>query len=219
MSQLILVRHGQSIWNAENLFTGWVDVELTERGVEDARRGGQLLAGAGFHIDRAFTSTLRRAIDTGQIILDELGQGDLEQIRAWQINERFYGALTGRNKAQTAAEFGEEQVRIWRRSYATPPPGGESLKDTTARTLPYFREVILGATAEVGTVLVSAHGNSLRAIVKELDGLSDDEVVRLEIGYGVPYVYEITDGRPTAKQILEEPAAAEARTPSLREEP
>ncbi len=219
MSQLILARHGQSVWNAENLFTGWVDVELTERGVEDARRGGRLMAAEGIRVDRAFTSTLRRAIDTGRIMLEEIGQGDLEQTRAWQLNERFYGALTGRNKAQTAEEFGEEQVRIWRRSYATPPPGGESLKDTTARTLPYFREVVLAACAEVDTVLVAAHGNSLRAIVKELDGLSEDEVTKLEIGYGVPIVYEITDGRPTGKRLLEEPATADARTPSHVEEP
>jgi 2,3-bisphosphoglycerate-dependent phosphoglycerate mutase len=219
MSSLILVRHGQSEWNAANLFTGWVDVGLTEQGRQDAIRGGDLLAGAGFHVDRAYTSTLRRAIDTGTLILERLDQPELEQIQAWQLNERFYGALTGRNKAQTAEEFGEEQVKIWRRSYATPPPGGESLKDTTARTLPYFRSVVLPACAEVDTVLVSAHGNSLRAVVKDLDGLSDDEVVALEIGYGVPIVYEIQDGKPVGKRILEEPAAAAARTPSQSEEP
>jgi 2,3-bisphosphoglycerate-dependent phosphoglycerate mutase len=203
MSHLLLIRHGQSTWNAENRFTGWVDVPLSDLGRKEAREGGERLAAAGYHVDRAFTSTLIRAIETGQIVLDALGQGDLPQIRAWQLNERFYGALTGRNKAQTAEEFGAEQVKVWRRSYATPPPGGESLKDTTDRALPYFRSVVLAACREVPTVLVSAHGNSLRAIVKDLDGLTDEEVVALEIPTGVPLVYEIDgEGRPTDKRIL-----------------
>jgi 2,3-bisphosphoglycerate-dependent phosphoglycerate mutase len=204
MSTLILVRHGQSIWNADNLFTGWVDVDLSELGRKEAKEGGERLAAAGVHIDVAFTSTLIRAIETGRMVLEELGQADLEQIRAWQLNERFYGALTGRNKAQTAAEFGEEQVRLWRRSYDVPPPGGESLKHTTERALPYFREQVLAAAREVPSVLVSAHGNSLRAIVKDLDGLSDEEVTRLEIPTGVPIVYELDgDGRPLDKRILD----------------
>jgi len=202
MSLLVLVRHGQSQWNAENRFTGWVDSPLTEKGREEAAAGARRLANEGVRVDRAYTSTLVRAIDTCRIVLDGLGQADLEPVRAWQINERYYGALTGRDKAQTAAEFGEEQVHVWRRSYATPPPGGESLKDTTARTLPYFEAEIRPATREVDVVLVSAHGNSLRAIVKDLDGLSDEEIPGVEIATGVPLVYEMTDSRPTSKRIL-----------------
>lgn len=202
MSTLILIRHGQSEWNAENRFTGWVDTPLSEKGRDEARQGGERLAEAGVRVDRAYTSTLVRAIDTGTIVLEALGQGDLEQIRAWQLNERFYGALTGRNKAQTAEEFGEDQVHIWRRSYDVPPPGGESLKDTTNRALPYFTDVVVPATREVATVLVSAHGNSLRAICKNLDGLDDDAVTRLEVATGVPLVYTLEGGRVTGKQIL-----------------
>ncbi len=202
MSQLILIRHGQSEWNAENRFTGWVDSPLSDKGRHEAKRAGERLAGEGVRVDVAFTSTLRRAIDTGRIVLDSLGHYDLEQVQAWELNERFYGALTGRNKAQTAEEFGEEQVRVWRRSYDIPPPGGESLKDTTNRALPYFERVVVPKTAEVAAVLVSAHGNSLRAIVKELDGLSDDAVTRLEIATGVPIIYEMTGGEPVGKHIL-----------------
>jgi 2,3-bisphosphoglycerate-dependent phosphoglycerate mutase len=203
MATLILIRHGQSRWNAENRFTGWVDEPLSELGVKEAVEAGRRLAAEGFHVDRAFTSTLVRAIDTGEIVLRELGQPDLEQERAWQLNERFYGALTGRNKDQTREEFGEEQVHIWRRSYDIAPPGGESLKDTAARTLPYFRDVILPALDGADVVLVSAHGNSLRSIVKELDGLDDEAVTRLEIPTGVPLVYEMRDGKPVAKRILD----------------
>lgn len=203
MSQLILIRHGQSVWNAENRFTGWVDSPLAERGRTEAKQAGDRLAAQGVRVDRAFTSTLRRAIDTGRIVLDSLGQDALEQAQAWELNERFYGALTGRNKAQTAEEFGEEQVRIWRRSYDTPPPGGESLSDTANRVLPYFFHVIVPATREHGVVLVSAHGNSLRAVVKALDALDDDAVMHLEIGTGVPLIYEMADGRPTNKRIVE----------------
>jgi 2,3-bisphosphoglycerate-dependent phosphoglycerate mutase len=203
MNHLLLIRHGQSTWNAENLFTGWVDVPLSELGRKEAREGGERLASEGVVVDRAFTSTLVRAIETGRIVLEALGQGDLEQTRAWQLNERYYGALMGRNKAQTAEEFGAEQVRIWRRSYATPPPGGESLKDTTNRALPYFRREVLAACRQFPTVLVSAHGNSLRAIVKDLDGLSDEEVVGLEIPTGVPIMYELDDdGHPVSKRIV-----------------
>ncbi|MDQ3539024.1 MAG: 2,3-diphosphoglycerate-dependent phosphoglycerate mutase [Actinomycetota bacterium] len=204
MSLLILLRHGQSTWNAENRFTGWVDTPLSAEGREEARRGGERLASQRVSVDRAFTSTLIRAIDTGRIVLDELGQQNLEQVRAWQLNERFYGALTGRNKAQTAEEFGSEQVHIWRRSYDIAPPGGESLADTARRTLPYFNAVVLPATREVATVLMSAHGNSLRSIVKELDGLDDDAVTRLEIPTGVPVVYELDgDGQALDKRIVQ----------------
>jgi len=203
MSQLILIRHGQSTWNAENRFTGWVDSPLSDRGRTEAKQAGDRLAAEGVRVDRAFTSTLRRAIDTGRIVLDALGQDSLEQEQAWELNERFYGALTGRNKAQTVQEFGEEQVRIWRRSYDTPPPGGESLRDTANRVLPYFFRVIVPATREHGVVLVSAHGNSLRAIVKELDGLDDEAVIGLEIATGVPLIYQMADGHPASKRIVE----------------
>lgn len=203
MSQLILIRHGQSTWNAENRFTGWVDVPLSEAGRAEARKGGERLAAEGVHVDVAYTSTLVRAIDTGTIVLEALGQSDLSQIRAWELNERFYGALTGRNKDEARREFGEEQVHIWRRGYDVDLPGGESLKDTTARTLPYFTGEIVPATLDHGVVLVSAHGNSLRAIVKDLDGLSDEEVTGLEIPTGVPLVYEMADGVPVAKRILD----------------
>ena len=203
MSILILIRHGQSQWNAENRFTGWVNVPLTEQGEQEADRAGQRLAAEGVHVDIAYTSELRRAIETGQRVLDGLGQSDLEQIRSWELNERFYGALTGRNKQQTREEFGEEQVHIWRRSYDIPPPAGESLADTARRTLPYFRDVIIPATREHETVLVAAHGNSLRAILKELEGLSDEEITEVNIPTGVPYVYDMADGEMTAKRIVD----------------
>lgn len=203
MSTLILVRHGESEWNAENRFTGWVDVPLSDKGREEAREGGRRLATADYRVDKAFTSTLQRAIETGEIVLTELGQPDLPQEQCWQLNERYYGALTGRDKAQTAEEFGEEQVHLWRRSYDVPPPGGESLKDTADRTLPFFRSRIIPALDHHDVVLVSAHGNSLRSICKELDGLDDDAVTRLEIPTGVPLVYEMAGGRPTHKHVLD----------------
>ena len=203
MSTLILIRHGQSQWNAENLFTGWVDTPLSEQGTVEARKAGERLSAGGIAVDVAFTSTLRRAIDTGRIVLETLGQSDLDQVEAWQLNERFYGALTGRNKAQTAAEFGEEQVRIWRRSYDIRPPGGESLEDTGRRAVPYFTETIIPATMDSSAVLVSAHGNSLRAIIKELEGISDSDIPSLEIATGVPIVYEMDAGKVVSKQILE----------------
>ncbi len=203
MSTLILVRHGQSDWNAKNLFTGWVDVPLSEKGREEARQGGKRLAAEGLRVDKAFPSTLIRAIETGEIVLAELGQPDLPQEQAWELNERFYGALTGRDKAQTAEEFGEEQVHIWRRSYDVPPPGGESLKDTSNRTLPYFRERILPALDEHDVILVSAHGNSLRSIAKDLDELDDEAVTRLEIPTGVPIVYTMDGPKAVSKRILD----------------
>ena len=204
MGTLILIRHGQSVWNAENRFTGWVDTPLSALGREEAQRAGRRLAAEGIRVDKAFTSTLRRAIDTGRTVLDELGQADLEQVQAWELNERFYGALTGRDKAQTAEEFGADQVKIWRRSYDIPPPGGESLKDTTNRTLPYFRAVVLPEAQRDQVVLVAAHGNSLRAIVKELDALDDEGIIGVEIGTAVPLVYTIAeDGSVKDKRILE----------------
>lgn len=203
MGKLILIRHGQSVWNAENRFTGWVDTPLSERGVEEAHAAGQRLAAEGARVDRAFTSTLRRAVDTGRIVLAELGQDGLHQEQAWELNERFYGALTGRDKAQTAEEFGADQVKVWRRSYDIPPPGGESLKDTANRALPYFRREILPAATGDGVVLVAAHGNSLRSIVKEVDGLDDEAIVSVEIGTAVPLVYTLeADGTVKEKRVL-----------------
>jgi len=202
MGRLILIRHGQSAWNAANRFTGWVDVPLSEVGRSEAERAGRLLAEDGCHVDRAFSSALRRAIDTGRVVLDALDQGDLEQTEAWELNERFYGALTGRDKRQTAEEFGEAQVHVWRRSFATAPPGGESLQDTANRTIPYFERVLLPATREVATVLVSAHGNSLRSIVKELDGLSDEAVTGLEIATGIPVIYDLEDSEVVDRRVL-----------------
>lgn len=203
MSTLILVRHGESEWNAENRFTGWVDVALSDKGRQEAREGGRRLAAEGYQVDKAFTSTLQRAIETGEIVLAELGQPDLPQERAWQLNERYYGALTGRDKAQTAAEFGEEQVHLWRRSYDVPPPGGESLKDTADRTLPFFRARVLPALNDHDVVLVSAHGNSLRSICKELDGLDDEAVTRLEIPTGIPVIYQMAGRTPAGKRVLD----------------
>jgi 2,3-bisphosphoglycerate-dependent phosphoglycerate mutase len=199
---LILIRHGQSRWNAENRFTGWVDVPLTDLGRQEARRAGERLAAEGVQVDVAFTSELRRARDTGRTVLDVLGQTRLDQVEAWQLNERFYGALTGRDKQQTREEFGDEQVHIWRRSYDVPPPAGESLKDTGDRVLPYFRAEVLPAVERHGVVLVAAHGNSLRAILKELDEVPDEDIAQVEIGTGIPYVYVLAGGRPTSKRVL-----------------
>lgn len=203
MSRLVLVRHGRSQWNDENRFTGWVDVPLAEPGLQEATRAGTRLRELGLRFDRAFTSSLRRAITTGRIILDILDQRDLTQIEAWQLNERYYGALTGRNKDETRERFGEQQVHLWRRSYATPPPGGESLEDTAERVLPYFTDRVLPTTREVDAVLVTAHGNSLRAIVKELEGLDDDAITSVEIATGVPIIYEMADGAVQGKSIVE----------------
>lgn len=203
MSQLILVRHGRSQWNDENRFTGWVDVSLAEPGLAEANAAGERMAALGIHVDRAYTSTLRRAVTTGRIILDLLGQAELEQIQAWELNERYYGALTGRNKDETRELFGEEQVHIWRRSYATPPPGGESLKDTAERALPYFEEHVRPATEEVDVTMVAAHGNSLRAIIKNLEELDDEAITSVEIATGVPIIYEMDAGKVVGKRILE----------------
>ncbi|MEX0869493.1 MAG: 2,3-diphosphoglycerate-dependent phosphoglycerate mutase [Nitriliruptoraceae bacterium] len=201
MPTLTLVRHGQSLWNLENRFTGWVDVPLTSAGVDEARRAGERLTGMTF--DVAYTSALRRAQDTLAIMLETLG-ADVPIIRDQALNERHYGDLQGLNKAETAAKYGDDQVRIWRRSFATPPPNGESLKDTAARTLPFFERAVLGDIAQGKDVLVVAHGNSNRAIVMQLDGLTEGEVLALELGTGVPLVYELdVDGTVEAKRILE----------------
>lgn len=204
MGTLILIRHGQSVWNAENRFTGWVDTPLSAKGREEAHLAGRRLAQQGARVDVAFTSTLSRAIETGRTVLDELGQAGLEQIQAWELNERFYGALTGRDKAQTAEEFGADQVKIWRRSYDIPPPGGESLKDTANRTLPYFRREVLPRAQQEQTVLVAAHGNSLRSIVKELDRLDDEAIIGVEIATAIPLVYMIaSDATVKDKRVIE----------------
>lgn len=200
---LVLVRHGQSEWNAKNLFTGWKDVDLTELGIEEARRAGEMLKAAGHRFDIAFTSDLIRAQRTLDLMLEELGQSGLETIRDQKLNERDYGDLVGLNKAEMAEKFGAEQVHIWRRSYDVAPPGGESLKDTAARTLPYFKARILPRVLAGENVIVSAHGNSLRAIVMKLDNLSTDEVTRLNLATGVPMIYRLNeDGSVAEKRDL-----------------
>lgn len=189
MAKLVLVRHGQSQWNLENRFTGWVDVPITPLGEEEARSAGQLLRGTRFNV--AFTSALKRAQQTLDIILDELGQKNIAILKDIALNERHYGDLQGLNKAETAKKFGDAQVHIWRRSFDVAPPGGESLKDTAARTLPYFESKIMPEVKTGRNVLVVAHGNSLRAIVMKLDGLTNDQVMELNIGTCKPITYEI----------------------------
>lgn len=203
-STLVLVRHGQSEWNAKNLFTGWKDPDLTEVGVDEAHRAGQQLKAEGIHFDIAYTSVLLRAQRTLDIMLEELGQTDLEVRRDQALNERDYGSLSGLNKDDARVKWGEEQVHIWRRSFDTPPPDGESLKDTAERTLPYYDSDIVPELNAGRKVLVSAHGNSLRSLVMRLDKLSADEIVRVEIATGVPIIYELDgDGRVASKRILE----------------
>lgn len=217
-SKLILVRHGQSDWNLENRFTGWVDVDLSEAGLAEARAGGRALAEEGLQIDLAYTSVLKRAIRTLWIILDELDQMWVPVERSWRLNERHYGALQGLDKAETAAEYGEDQVKIWRRSYATPPPpldrddpthprferryadippaelpDSESLATTLERVLPYWTTTIAPELVQGRTVMIAAHGNSLRALVKHLEGISEDAIVELNIPTGMPLIYELDD--------------------------
>ncbi|MAY30155.1 MAG: 2,3-bisphosphoglycerate-dependent phosphoglycerate mutase [Aurantimonas sp.] len=201
---LVLVRHGQSDWNLKNLFTGWKDPDLTEKGVEEAMDAGRRLKAAGLTFDIAFTSELSRAQRTLTLALDELGQPDLQTIRNVALNERDYGDLSGLNKDDARAKWGEEQVHIWRRSYDVPPPGGESLKDTGARVWPYYIHDILPKVMNDGTVLVAAHGNSLRAMVMALDGLTGEEIVGQEIATGVPIVYRLNaDTSVAEKTVLE----------------
>lgn len=200
---LVLVRHGESEWNKLNLFTGWRDVDLSERGIEEARKAGRALKAEGLHFDIAFTSALKRAQHTLDIILEELGQTDLPIERDQALNERDYGDLVGLNKDDARARWGEEQVHVWRRSFDTPPPGGESLKDTTERVLPYFEANILPHLKAGKAVLVSAHGNSLRALIMHLDGLSREEITELNLATGVPIVYRINaDGSVAGKRDL-----------------
>jgi 2,3-bisphosphoglycerate-dependent phosphoglycerate mutase len=216
MPKLVLIRHGQSTWNLENRFTGWWDVSLTEQGIEEARLAGELLAARGLDFDICFTSLQTRAIKTLNLALEAMERLWLPVEKDWRLNERHYGGLTGLNKAEMAAKVGEEQVKIWRRSFDIPPPpleagsefdlakdrryagivipDTESLKDTIARVLPYWEERIAPALRRGERVLISAHGNSLRALVKHLSGIPDDEIVSLEIPTGQPIVYELDEG-------------------------
>ncbi|HVQ18643.1 MAG TPA: phosphoglyceromutase [Actinomycetes bacterium] len=237
MSTLLLLRHGQSEWNAENLFTGWVDVDLTAQGVAEAERGGQLIVAAGYTPDVLHTSVQRRAIRTAQLALDECDRSWIPVRRSWRLNERHYGALQGKDKKQTLEEFGEEQFMRWRRSYDTPPPPladdseysqvgdpryamlppellprTECLKDVLERMLPYWYDAVVPDLLAERVVLVTAHGNSLRALVKHLDGIADENIVSLNIPTGIPLVYTLDDElRPSvAGGTYLDPAAAEA---------
>lgn len=231
MPQLVLIRHGQSAWNLENRFTGWWDVGLTEQGVAEARAAGEALQRAGLDFDRCFTSVQSRAIETLNLVLAAMDRAWLPVIKDWHLNERHYGALTGLDKAETAAAHGEEQVRIWRRSFDVPPPpmqpgspfdlaqdrryagiavpAAESLKDTIARVLPFWEAEIAPRLRAGQRILIVAHGNSLRALVKHLSGISDADIVSEEIPTGQPIVYELdADLRPLRRYYLKDAVAA-----------
>ena len=195
MTCLTLVRHGQSDWNNKNLFTGWENPGLTKKGVEEAHKTGNLLKEENKNYSYLFTSILDRAINTADIILEELGIGQINVIRDQALNERDYGELTGLNKDAARKKWGEDQVHIWRRSFDVPPPGGESLKDTAERVIPYFRDKILPLLIEDNNILISAHGNSLRALVMHIEGLSSEEILTREIATGQPISYEFFDGK------------------------
>lgn len=247
MKKLVLVRHGESVWNKENRFTGWTDVGLTEKGIEEARKAGKLLRAEGFNFSIAFTSYLKRAIKTLNLILDEMDLDWIPVYKTWRLNEKHYGTLQGLNKSETAAKYGDEQVHIWRRSYDVPPvaldksdprspfqdnryvdvpedqlPLTEALKDTVERILPYFRQEILPAVKEKGEVIVAAHGNSLRGIVKVLKGISDEDIPSLNLPTGVPYLFEFDDnmhlvsdrflGDPEEIKKLQDAVAAQGKT-------
>ena len=188
---LVLVRHGESEWNKLNLFTGWKDPDLTAKGIAEARKGAHLLRGEGLHFDIAFTSVLKRAQHTLDVILEVLGQTNLETIRNQALNERDYGDLSGLNKDDARKRWGEEQVHIWRRSYDIPPPGGESLKDTAARVLPYWDAQIWPRLQAGRNVIVAAHGNSLRALIMKLEGLTGEAIIKRELATGVPMIYRL----------------------------
>ena len=194
-SYLVLVRHGQSEWNEKNLFTGWKDPKLTPRGVDEAIKAGKELKEAGYSFDKMFTSDLFRAQDTGRIILEQMDIPSIEVIKDVSLNERNYGDLAGLNKDEARKKWGEDQVHIWRRSFDVPPPGGESLKDTAERVLPYYKENIIPELIEGLNILVTAHGNSLRALVMELEEISSEEIVELEISTGVPLVYKFEENK------------------------
>jgi 2,3-bisphosphoglycerate-dependent phosphoglycerate mutase len=200
---LVLVRHGQSDWNLKNLFTGWKDPDLTDIGQAEAKAAGQRLKALGLNFDIAFTSDLTRAQHTCRLILNELGQSDLTTIREQALNERDYGDLSGLNKDDARAKWGEEQVHVWRRSYDVPPPNGESLKDTVARVLPYYCQEILPRVLNGERVIVAAHGNSLRALVMVLDRLTPDTIPSMELDTGVPLVYRLkADSTVDSKKVL-----------------
>ncbi|WP_298818727.1 2,3-bisphosphoglycerate-dependent phosphoglycerate mutase [uncultured Roseibium sp.] len=190
---LVLVRHGQSEWNLKNLFTGWKDPGLTEQGVAEAHKAGQQLKDLKLEFDLAFTSVLSRAQKTLDIILNELGQTGLETFKDQALNERDYGDLTGMNKDEAREQFGEEQVHIWRRSYDVPPPGGESLKMTAERVLPYYKAEILPRVLAGNRTIVAAHGNSLRSLIMELENLSPEEILKRELGTGTPIIYRLDE--------------------------
>ena len=200
---LVLVRHGQSEWNLKNLFTGWKDPGLTEQGVAEAHKAGKQLKDLKLTFDLAFTSVLSRAQKTLDIILDELDQTGLETYRDQALNERDYGDLTGMNKDEAREQFGEDQVHIWRRSYDVPPPGGESLKMTAERVLPYYKSEILPRVLAGKRTIVAAHGNSLRSLIMELEGLSPEEILKRELGTGTPIIYRLDeDGTVLSVQDL-----------------
>lgn len=194
MSKLVLVRHGQSEWNLKNLFTGWENPPLTPKGEEEAQKAGLELKLKGFKPDLCFTSDLSRAQRTLEIILKQLGEPNAKTVKHQALNERHYGDLQGKNKAETAAEFGEAQVLLWRRSYDVPPPNGESLKDTAARSIPYFEAQIVPALEQGKNVLVAAHGNSLRSIVMAIEGLTSEQILKREIATGEALIYEFKQG-------------------------
>ena len=206
---LVLVRHGQSDWNLKNLFTGWKDPDLTELGIEEANAGGKALADYGITFDIAFTSVLVRAQHTCRIILDNIGQPNLETIFDQALNERDYGDLSGLNKDDARAKWGEDQVHIWRRSYDVPPPGGESLKDTGARVWPYYMSEILPRVLRGENVLVAAHGNSLRSLLMVLDRLDREKILSVNLATGVPMVYKLkADSTVASKEVLGDMSAA-----------
>jgi 2,3-bisphosphoglycerate-dependent phosphoglycerate mutase len=234
MHKLVLLRHGESEWNRENRFTGWVDVDLSPRGIEEARAAGRLLRTEGYGFDLTFTSVLKRAIRTLWIALDELDQMWLPEEKHWRLNERHYGALQGLDKAETAAKYGEAQVLAWRRSYDTPPPPlspqderyegkdpryagvevprSESLKDTVARVIPYWKSTIAPAVGAGKRVLIAAHGNSLRALIKYLDNVSDQKIVEENVPTGIPLVYELDqDLKPVRHYYLGDQAEVARR--------
>mgnify|MGYP003579240204 CR=1 FL=1 len=236
MHKLVLIRHGESEWNKENRFTGWKDVDLSDRGREEAAAAGKLLEAEGFTFDEAYTSVLKRAIRTLWIILDEMDLMWIPETKSWLLNERHYGALQGLNKAEMAAQYGEEQVLKWRRSFDIPPdpleetddrwlgndpryssiepgefPKTECLKDTVARAVPYFQAEIIPKIKDGKRIIIAAHGNSLRALVKYLDNVSDEKIVSLNIPTGIPLVYELDESmKPTNSYYLGDPAAVKA---------
>lgn len=200
---LVLVRHGQSEWNLKNLFTGWKDPGLTEKGVAEAKAAGERLKRKGLKFDIAYTSVLKRAQHTLDLMLAELGQTGLETVKDQALNERDYGDLTGLNKDEARKKWGEEQVLIWRRSYDVPPPGGESLKDTLARALPYYMRHVQPHVLSGKSVLVAAHGNSLRALIMAIEGLTPEQILKRELETGVPVFYRLkADSRPESVEIL-----------------